>query len=204
LLLILIDTFHEFLFVQLQEQACVRMWFALSSLSEPYLYAMGYAVLFPVLYTAIALVFFVFYRMLFEMLMQRQEYEGQTEENMEAALAQVAAEMRRQLDSALAEQRAAHQEEIGAMTRAIAAEFGELSEEMTRKVKAMVAEDLAEMRQEMDTIKGALSEKVTDMLDEVRNLNADMGEMRRDLLADRSWGVRRRRSTGGRHSGWPT
>ena len=61
----------------------------------------------------------------------------------------VAAHMHRQLDAALAEQRAAHQEEMDVLRRAIAAACDGLAVEMPRKVKAAVAGSPAALKQEM-------------------------------------------------------
>jgi hypothetical protein len=113
--------------------------------------------------------------------MQRPCERGRFEQTGEAVLATVAAQMHRQLDAALAEQRAAHQEEMDVLRRAIAAACDGLAVEMPRKVKAAVAGNLAALKQEMGAIKGAISETNTQMRDEVRSLKADMREMRRSL-----------------------
>jgi len=113
---------------------------------------------------------------------ERERLE-QTEEIVDEVHARVAAQMRRQVNAALAEQRAAHQAELGAMRRAIAADYGELAAQMSRDrrdVNAALAEHRAALQQEMDAMmKGPIFEAVTHM----RDLKAAMSEMRRGLRA---------------------
>jgi hypothetical protein len=124
--------------------------------------------------TVVVLVFFTLPRLFLWLHRQAYEWERleQTEEMVEAVLAPVGAQMYRQVDAALAEQRAEHQTELDATRRAIIGEFGELAAQMSRQVDATLAEQRAALQQEMDAIR-----------DEVRNLQSGMSEMRRRLRA---------------------
>ena len=131
----------------------------------------------------LAVVLFAFVRLWLSIQSQdasEREHLEQTEELAEAVLAR----MHRKVDAALAEQRAAHQEELDATRRAIAAEYGELAAQMSREVDAALAAHHAALQQEVDAMKGshALSETVAHMRDEVRTLEKGLREMRRGGL----------------------
>jgi len=136
---------------------------------------MGYAVLITALCSVIVLAYL---RMFFKTLMQGQEYEELTEEDMVA-----------QMHRALAEQQVAQEEEeMDAIRHRIAAHYDDLAEETSRALRTAHADNLAYMRQEMDVIRAALREAVA----ETRDRNADMREIRHGQLADYPRGVRRR------------
>jgi len=123
-------------------------------------------------FTVIVLVFFTLPRLF--LWMQRQERERERLEQTEiiteavlARLAPVAAQMTHQVADALAELRAAHQEE---MRRAIAAACGELDAKTFRQVDAALAEHRAALRQELVAIEAAISETLADVRDEACNL----------------------------------
>ena len=131
----------------------------------------------------LAVVLFAFVRLWLSIQSQdasEREHLEQTEELAEAVLAR----MLREVDAALAEQRAAHQEEMDATRRAIAAEYGELAAQMSREVDAALAAHRAALQQEVDAMKGSqsLSEAFAHMRDKVRTLEKGLREMRRGGL----------------------
>ena len=66
---------------------------------------------------------------------------------------------------------------------ALAEQHGALAARMSRQIDAALAEHRATLQQEIDAMKGAISETVSDMRGQVRNLRADMREMQHSLLA---------------------
>ena len=132
----------------------------------------------------LAFVLFAFVRLWLSIQSQdasEREHLEQTEELAEAVLAR----MHREVDAALAEQRAAHQGEMDATRRAIAAEYGELAAQMSREVDAALAAHRAALQQELDTMEGSqsLTETVAHMREEVRTLEKGLREMGRGLRA---------------------
>jgi len=66
---------------------------------------------------------------------------------------------------------------------ALAEQHGALPARMSRQIDAALAEHRAALQQEMDAMKGAISETVSDMRGQVRNLKAHMREMQHGLRA---------------------
>ena len=131
----------------------------------------------------LAFVLFAFVRLWLSIQSQdasEREHLEQTEELAEAVLAR----MHREVDAALAEQRAAHQEEMDATRRAIAAEYGELAAQVSREADAALAAHRAALQQEVDAMKGSqsLSQAFAHMRDKVRTLEEGLREMRRGGL----------------------
>lgn len=143
----------------------------------------GDLALIAALCTVIVLMLVILPRLALRMQDQARERERleHTEEIVEAIRSSVVAQFGPQLDAALAMQRAAHHEEMGALRRAIAAEYGEMAAQVSRKLNAALRENQAALQQDMDATKRSICETITRLREKVRDLKAGMREMRRGL-----------------------